>query len=49
MFMPPQDQPSEKEIREGEVQATFNVQMFATACAVLWLSPHVVDWAKKLF
>jgi len=49
MFMPPQDQLSEKEIQEGEAQATFNVQLFAAACATLWLSPHVIDWARKLF
>ncbi len=30
------DQASEKEIREGEAQATVQVQIFTVACAALW-------------
>ncbi|KIW29482.1 uncharacterized protein PV07_05296 [Cladophialophora immunda] len=49
MFAGPQDQLSEKEIHEGEAQATAQVQFFTVACIALWFSPHVVDWASKLF
>ena len=49
MFGGPAEPTPEVEIRQGEVDATRNVQLFTVACAVLWLSPHVVDWARKMF
>jgi len=49
MFNGPGDQLSEKEIREGEDQAVVQVQIFTAACVALWFSPHVVEWASKLF
>jgi len=49
MFGGQNEQPSEQEIREGEAQATVSVQIFTAACAALWFSPHVVEWASKLF
>ncbi|KAI1614712.1 hypothetical protein EDD37DRAFT_650273 [Exophiala viscosa] len=50
MFGGPHDQQlSEKDIRDGEAKATVEVQIFAVACAALWFSPHVVEWARKLF
>ncbi|KIX94189.1 uncharacterized protein Z520_10216 [Fonsecaea multimorphosa CBS 102226] len=36
MFGGPHDQLSEKEIREGEAQATAQVQFFTVACIALW-------------
>ncbi|EXJ74694.1 uncharacterized protein A1O5_01388 [Cladophialophora psammophila CBS 110553] len=36
MFAGPHDHLSEKEIREGEAQATAQVQFFAVACVALW-------------
>ncbi|OAP61521.1 hypothetical protein AYL99_03724 [Fonsecaea erecta] len=36
MFAGPHDQLSEKDIREGEAQATAQVQFFTVACVALW-------------
>ncbi|KIW79793.1 hypothetical protein Z517_06408 [Fonsecaea pedrosoi CBS 271.37] len=36
MFGGPHEQLSEKEIREGEAQATAQVQFFTVACLALW-------------
>jgi len=44
----PHDQPSDKEIREGESKAAVEVQIFTVACIALWFSPHVIEWARKL-
>jgi len=49
MFGGPSEQLSEQEIREGEARAIVEVQIFSVACVALWFSPHVVEWARKLF
>jgi len=49
MFAGPQEHLSEKEIRDGETKAAVEVQIFVAACAALWFSPHVIEWARKLF
>ncbi|ETN44642.1 uncharacterized protein HMPREF1541_10312 [Cyphellophora europaea CBS 101466] len=49
MFGGPPEQPSEAELQEANRVAGANVQLFAITCTALWFSPHVVDWARKLF
>jgi len=49
MFAGPSEHLSEKELREGEAKAAVEVQIFTAACLALWFSPHVVEWARKLF
>jgi len=49
MFAGQQEHLSEKDIREGEAKAGVEVQIFTAACVALWFSPHVIEWARKLF
>jgi len=48
MFMPPSDQPSDAEIKQGEEEAATNVRNFSVGCLVLYFAPHAIAYFRKM-
>jgi len=48
MFAPPSEQPSDAEIKLGEEEAATNVRNFAVGCLVLYFTPHLISYVRKL-
>ncbi|KAF2660140.1 hypothetical protein K491DRAFT_711919 [Lophiostoma macrostomum CBS 122681] len=45
---PAPPQPSKAELQAAEAHTASEIRWTAAACAVLYFSPFVVDWARKL-
>ncbi|KAF2878305.1 hypothetical protein BDV95DRAFT_613901 [Massariosphaeria phaeospora] len=48
MFGGPPPQPSKKELEEAEARTALDIKWTSAACAVLYLSPFLIDYARKL-